>query len=154
MWLSALIALLTYLLSPRNTTKERQQALINAGLAGGATYLATEYTDWGKEASNTFDSAIGVSKKTPLQPATSTIADDGSVRGESGDAITQAFAGPVGAPNKTPAKGGSLWDTIAGWGPATMAMVGGATGLAVGSGNGSSILVWGALALGAFLLLK
>lgn len=133
MWLSALIALITYLLSPKGNSAERRQALLNAGLAGGGTYLATQYTDWGKDLSSSFDSAIGVAEK-PAIPASGSIAASGATLDANGNVITTPVAGAVGAVNKTPAAGGSLWSTISSWGPGVTALAAGTAGAVLGSG--------------------
>lgn len=152
MWLTLLVTVVTYLLSSRGTSEERRQALVNAGLAGGATYVATEYTDWGRDVSDKFDSAIGVSSKTNVLPAGQTRNADGSITDASGAIVKAATTGTVGAPNKTTSTGGSFWDSLASWGPTTTALVAGGAGLALGSG--SSLLWIGAIVVVGIMVLK
>lgn len=102
MWISLFIAILTYLLSAKGNSEQRRQALLNSAMAGGATYLATEYTDWGKDVSGKFDSAIGLGGTTPA----------------AGSTATTGTKAPV-----------SLWDTLRTWAPAALT-VGGVASLA------------------------
>lgn len=125
MWISLLIALLTYLMSPKGTDSQKRQALVRAGLAGGAAYAATEYTDWGRDISNRFDGAIGV------KPGGSTDSDKvvntgqkpttGSGLGSIGNWVTPAIAA-VGT--------GAVASSIPQW------------------------VIWAGLGLGAYLILK
>jgi hypothetical protein len=93
-WLTIIMALLSYLMSPRNTPAERRQAVANGILAGGLTYTATHYTDWGQENLGAYD---GVAT-----PSAAVTGSDGSVSGVAG------AARPVSS-------GGSAWGAINGW---------------------------------------
>lgn len=137
MWLSLFIALITYLLSPKDTSAQRKRALLNAAVAGGITYGLTEYTDWGKEVSNEFDGMIGVGNKVDDEAAT--------------NATKPASVGSPGT--GTAGSSGSLWSTLTSWGAAGTAAVVGTTGAAAGavSGNWLPVLAIGAAAL---LILK
>lgn len=127
MWLSLFIALITYLLSPNDTAKERRQALLRAGLAGGATYLATEHTEWGNDLSTKFDSAIDI---TPEQTA------------EVGAPLTKP---PVTAVNSGST---SLWDKVKDYVPTALAV---GAGAAIG-GSSRLPLYIGAALLGYLIL--
>lgn len=133
MLISLIIAVLTYLLSPRNTSAERRQALVNGAAAGALTYGVTEYTDWGKENLGPINDSIG-GVTAPANP-TSVVPVPGAAAGNTGT--------------------GGIWDTLKAWGPAGVATVSAGAGIGIGAASGSSS--WVPLALlgvGAFLLLK
>lgn len=121
MYLSLILALLTYLLSPKGTPAEQRSALLKAAAVGGATYLATEYTDWGKDISDKFDGAIGVK---PTLTTEEQLAKDERVALETvtGNAGTKAPS--LNAPS-------SWWDSVKNWVPTALGVAGGA---AIGSG--------------------
>lgn len=128
MWVSLFIALLTYLLSPKGSDKEKRNALMNAALAGGSAYAATEYTDWGKDISNRFDSAIGIGGST-------TTATDG------------ANGAKVTTPGTASSSGlGSLGNWITG------GLAAGAGASVVG--RLPTWVIYAGLGLGAYLFLK
>lgn len=133
MWLTLAITILTYLMSPRDTPKERRGAMVNALVAGGATYAATEYTDWGKDVSAKFDSAIGVAPS-----GTPGVAANGDKAGETGTGVSS--------------QGGGLWSSVSGWGAAGAATLVGAAG--VSAITGSTWILPAALAIGAYLILR
>lgn len=127
MWVSLFIALLTYLLSPKGTDAEKRKALTNAALAGGAAYVATEYTDWGKNISGKFDSAIGIGGTTTTAAGAATGATATGTTGSGGGL-------------------GSLGNWITG---------GLAAGAGVATVNAMpKWVLWAALGLGAYWLLK
>lgn len=104
MWVSLFITLLAYLLSPKGSDKEKRQALMNAALAGGTAYVATEYTDWGKDISNRFDSAIGIRGSTTTATdgangvkVTTSGTSSSSGLGSLGNWITGGLAAGAGA---------------------------------------------------------
>lgn len=99
MWLSLIIALLAYLLSPRDTADERRRALLGAAAAGGATYAVTEYTDWGKTNLKPLDGAIG----NAILPGK----DPGATNGVPGGS-------PVGT-GGVATGGASVWSGLSGW---------------------------------------
>lgn len=103
MWLSLLIAIATYLLSPRGTANERRQALLNGALAGVGTYAVATNTEWGANVSSKFDAAIGVTNVANNPPG-STIKPDGSVVAADGSIIS----GP--SQNGLQQVSSSLWD--------------------------------------------
>lgn len=134
MWLALIIAVLTYLLSPRDTSTDRKQALLKAAGAGAITYGISEYTDWGKENLKPLDNKIsGV-----FSP----------------DVKTDANGNPIKDPNAakvtTGSTGSGVWDAVKSWGPTVVGTVGAA---AVASSIPSWVM-WAALAAGAYLLLK
>lgn len=135
MWLSLAIAILTYLLSPKGTSSQRSRALLTAAAVGGATFLATENTDWGRDISDKFDGAIGINP-TPI--------DGAAADASTGSVIRKDVPGT--------ASGSGLWSTLQGWGAggtaAVAALLGSATGLL------PSWVFPAGLALGAYLLFK
>lgn len=133
MWISLIIALLTYFMSPRDTAKERNRALLAAAGAGALTYGVTEYTEWGQE------------NLKPLDGKISGIFTGGSTSDQT-SATTQGDA----SIKTGQTSGGGIWDTIKGFGPTIAGAVGGA---AIASSLPSWVL-WGALGLGAYLLVK
>lgn len=140
MYLSLALALVTYLLSPKGTTAERQQALMAAAAVGGLSYVATANTDWGKNLSTSFDGAIGVGT-----PATAVSTD-------AANTTSTAQSAAVAAPNSaasTSSTGGGLWSSISGWGAAAVGAVAGGT-----LASGSSWILPAAIAAGLFLILR
>lgn len=136
MWLSLIIALLTYLLSPKNTAAERQAALLNAAVAGGATYAVTEYTDWGKENLQPLDTKISNAILPTKTSGSTTTGGGGSLPTvPDGTKVTET---------------GSIWDSLSGWVAPAVA------GLGIG-GLVAGIPGWALLALAgivAYLILK
>lgn len=125
MWLSLIITLLTYLLSPRDTSSERRKALIRAAAVGGGTYLATQNTDWGRDISKSFDDMIGVS------PTDKPIGDTGE--GTAANLVDASKAPAVTKPGTTGGAGGGFWSTLTSWGAAGTAAVIGTAGVATGT---------------------
>lgn len=128
MFLSLIMALLTYLLSPRGTSKERKQALLNAALVGGTTYAVSEYTDWGKENLGPINDSIG--KAITGKPTSAAVAGAGAV---APSAATQTAAGA-----------GTLLSAVNAMGPAGAATVGFGLGAVSKPGNLKWLLVIGA----------
>lgn len=127
MWLSLIIALLTYLLSPRDTSAQRRNALVTAAAAGGVTYAVSEYTDWGQE---------------NLKPLDDTIGD---------------FILPAKDPTATPTTTNTTantngWDVLKDWGPTEI--VAASAGVAAVTSGNKNWLLWGGVAIGALFLLK
>lgn len=91
MWLSLFIALLTYLLAPKNTSAERSRALLAAAGAGAITYGVQNYTDWGKENLAPLDTKIG---NLIAPPKDQTV---------------------TGATVATPVAGSGWWDKLKDW---------------------------------------
>lgn len=131
MWLSLLIALLTYFLSPNDTAAERRSALLKAGAAGAVTYGVTEYTDWGQANLGPLDDSIGAIFTPPADP-----------NADPSDQKTATVPG-IGA-------GGGVWDSIKNIGAPALA---GVAGLAVGSSL-STYLPWILGGLALFLITK
>lgn len=128
MWISLLLALLTYLASPKGNDSERRRALLTAAAVGGAAYIATEYTDWGRDVSDRFDGAIGVG---------------GDSRPPSDTVTSPTVRKPDGSPSGGVGSFGS-------WLP-------GAIGVGAGAAVGASIppwLLWGGIALAGYLILS
>ena len=141
MWVSLFIALLTYLLSPRDTPKEQRKALLNSAAAGGLAFAATEYTDWGADLSQSFDSAIGISDAPAVEAIG--VNDNGRPVGANGALVNPS------SPSGSSSNGSGFWSALQSWGPVGTALV--AT-TATGALTGSSLL-WIGLAVGAFILL-
>lgn len=135
MALSLLIALITYMASPKGTPEQRRRALLNAAAAGGATYVATEYTDWGRDISGQFDDAIGIG------------GSDSSAEDADGGVTTKP---PVVNAGGTGTGSGSTGGFSSWWPPVLGA---GVAGVAVGSGA-PSWLIWAGIGLTAYLILK
>lgn len=132
MWLTALVMLITYLMSDKDTSEERKSALLKTAVAGGVTYGLTEYTDWGKEINDDFNSAIGVGGDgTPTKKADESVKTGTNTNPNAG----------------TTRKDGSLWTTLSSWGAAGTAAVIGTTGVVAGGGFNSNLWIW--LAAGA-----
>lgn len=129
MWISLLLALLAYLASPKGTDSERRKALLTAAAVGGAAYLTTEYTDWGRDVSDQFDDFIGVG-------------GDASTAEEVANKPT--VKDPSGKPN-----GGT--GSFGNWLPG---VVGAGVGATVASGGVPSWVIWGGLLAAGFLILK
>lgn len=131
MWLSLIIALITYLLSPRDTAAERQKALLTAGVAGAVTYGVENYTDWGKTNLQPIDNAIAA-------PFTSTP----------DAAATTATLGATAATTSgsTSTIGGLLGSVT----PTGLA----AAGLGLGALTGNNTLLWIGAGVLAFVALK
>lgn len=129
MWLSLLLALLAYLASPKGNDAERRRALLTAAAVGGAAYIATEYTDWGRDLSDNFDDAIGV--------------------GGTDDTVEDAAKKPtIKDPSGKPTGGSGSFGS---WLPG---LVGVGVGTAAASGGIPGWLILAGLGLGAFLILK
>ena len=129
MWISLLLALLTYLASPKGSDSERRKALLTAAAVGGASYVATEYTDWGRDVSDQFDDLIGVGGDTGTADE---IVSRPTIKDSSGKP-----SGGTGSFGK--------------WLPG---IVGAGVGAAVASGGVPSWLVWAGLFAAAYLVLK
>lgn len=140
MWISLFIALLTYLLSPRDTPKQQRKALLNSAVAGGLAFAATEYTDWGSDLSDSFDAAIGFEK--PAVEATGVNAN-GRPIGATGALVNPSSDGGGSS------GGSGFWSALQSWGPLGTALV---TTTAAGALTGSPLL-WIGLAVGVFILL-
>lgn len=128
MWLSLFIALVTYLLSPKGTDAEKRKALLAAAAAGGVAYVATNYTDWGRDISGSFDEALG-------------LGGSGTKPGDDKDGIK--------IPKPAPGSGSGLGN-IGGWLPAVI----GGGGAAIAASSAPSWVLWAGLGLAAYLVLK
>lgn len=138
-WLSIIMAVLSFFASGGAEKKNRGKAALVAAGVGAATYYTTHETDWGQENLGQFD---GVEM---------TVDNAGNAT---------ASTGPTKAPVRIPTTGstadsgaGGFWNTIGGWlkSPAGQVTTGAAGAAALGVPNW---LLWGGIALGAYLLLK
>lgn len=144
MWLSLIIAVLTYLLSPKDTASNRRKALIRAAAVGGGTYLMTQNTDWGRDISNSFDNMIGVG------PTNRPIGNTGD--GTAADLVDATKAPVVLKPGSSNGGKNGFWSTLTSWGAAGTAAVIGTTGVA--TGTVPKWLIIAGLGLAAVLILK
>ena len=60
MWLSLLLALVTFLMSDDGTKEGRRKALLAAGVVGAGSAYVTSQTDWGQEINGNFNEFIGL----------------------------------------------------------------------------------------------
>lgn len=139
-WLSIIVALVSFFLAGGSKSENRAKAAAVGLAAGTATYGITHYTDWGRENLGKLDGVVvsgggeGSSKKVP----TATNANGQPIT------VGTGSAGASGSTGLFSAVGGALSNPV----------VAGATGLAAGSLISGSTLMWIALGLGAFLILK
>lgn len=114
MWISLIIALVTYLASSKSNPEDKKKALLNAGLAGAGTAFVTSQTDWGKDVNSTFNGYVGLDDSWTGFSGEGAGPDDGKVPGR----IT---------PPVSSGSGGSIFSSLPSWaGPA-------AGGVAVGA---------------------
>lgn len=156
MWLSLLMAVLAFITSKASGASDKKALAIAAGV-GGATYLATEYTDWGRDLSRDFDQALGL-QSTDKTPPRSVTTEKEVVTGYNPDGTPIFSKVPVVATQgaQTKPQGGfwsgltGLWDTLS---PGAQIAV----GAGVGVGAGSFLSKYGlliALGIGAYVILK
>lgn len=139
-WLSIIMALVSFFLAGGSKPENRAKAAAVGLAAGAATYGVTHYTDWGSKNLGSLDGVTvsgggeGASNKTPTAATAN------------GQPITLGnnSAGAAGSTGLFSAMGGALSNPV----------VAGATGLAVGSSLSRKTLMWIAIALGTFLILK
>ena len=60
MWLSLLLALITFLMSDDGTKEGRRKALLTAGAVGAGSAYVTSQTDWGQQINGDFNEFIGL----------------------------------------------------------------------------------------------
>lgn len=125
MWLALIMALMSYLMSPRDTSTQRRRALTTALTAGALTYGVTEYTDWGQENLAPLDDKI-----------------DGFFSAEDVDPAAPVSTGGVSQAAKT-----NGWDVLKTWGPTEILATAGGVGALTGA------IDWKLLLLGAGALL-
>lgn len=136
MWVSIVLALISFFLTSRATGGDKKKAALAALGVGAASYYAVSNTEWGKTAAENFNSTLGITSDPAIQ----------------GQVDSTAAAGNLTVANK-PA-GSTAWDVLKSWGATGTALVAGAVGVSTGAVSGTSWLLVGGLALGAFLLLK
>lgn len=101
MTISMIISLLVYLMSPKDNSAQRRQAVLNAAVAGLGTYYVTTQTEWGRE----------------LIGAETTAADaNPQTVGQTGIA-QPPLTGTVGAPGAVVQSGVPLSSTLASYAP-------------------------------------
>jgi hypothetical protein len=137
MWVSIILAILTYLLSPNDTAKQRRNALLGAAAVGLGSYYVATNTEWGIANMNLLDGPVDATGLPP--PDSSTIPGEGAstVPGGAGTATT------------------GWWDSLTGWATDNLSglAVGAATGAAA-TGGLSGILPLVLVGLGVYLLVK
>lgn len=146
-WLTIIMAILSFLASMKETKGDVVKSAMVGGLVGAGTYAVTHETTWGRENLGQFDGVI-----PPIDPLKN---PDGATSNMTIDPVTGKVVSKVGGELTGPNAPTTGWDVLQDWGPTGTASVIGTSAVAGGllSGN-NKILVYGAIALGAFLLLK
>lgn len=139
-WLSIFMAILTFFLSGGTEKKNRNKALLAAGLVGAGTYYVSHETDWGKNVLGDLDGVV-----TSVTDGTEVVDTDGKPIQIDGKPVTVPVK-PSGGSSTT-----GFWDVLQSWGPAGTAVVG---GTAVGALTGNKWLLYGGIAVLAVMLLK
>lgn len=138
MWLSLLLALLTFLLTGDGTKEGRRKALLAASVVGAGSAYVTSQTEWGEELNGDFNEFFGMD-------------DTWTGVGTTGDGSTSTGTSGNTAPgNASGGSGGGIFSNIPGW-------VGAGAGVAAGAtlfGNVPKWVWWAAAAGGVYLLLK
>lgn len=139
-WLSIVMALVSFFLAGGSKPENRAKAAAIGLAAGTATYGITHYTDWGKENLGSLD---GV-----------TVSGGGETDNVKQPTVTNASGVPVNLGNNAASTNGSTGLFSAIGGALSNPVVAGATGLAAGSAMSGTTLMWIAIGLGVFLILK
>lgn len=133
-WMSIIAFILSFILS-KKSGKSTAAAALTGLAAAGTTYLLADPTN----PDNLFGIGVNSSSTAPGTTPPATTTPSGSTGAGS---LGQAIGGAVN----------SAGNAISNMGPGTAALVGGAAGVALA--GKSSWLLWGGLAVGAYLLLK
>lgn len=139
-WLTIIVVVVSFFLAGGAKKEDRAKAALIAAGVGAATYGVTHYTDWGKENLGALDGLE--------------ITNDNGQTGVTSNGKSKAVSeASRTADSVTKSGNGGLWQTLSSWltSPAGQVTTGAAGAKAVGAPNW---LVWGGLALGAYLLLK
>lgn len=139
-WLSIIMALVSFFLAGGSKPENRAKAAAIGLAAGAATYGVTHYTDWGKENLGSLD---GV-----------TVSGGGETDSVKNPTVANANGVPVNLGSNAASTNGSTGLFSAMGGALSNPVVAGATGIAVGSSVSKTTLMWIAIGLGAFLILK
>lgn len=139
-WLSIIMALVSFFLAGGSKPENRAKAAAIGLAAGTATYGITHYTDWGKENLGNLDGVTVAGGEEGAPNKTPTVAD------ASGRPISvgTGSASASGSTGLFSAIGGALSNPV----------VAGTTGLVIGSSSNRKTLMWIAIGLGVFLILK
>lgn len=139
-WLSIIMALVSFFLAGGSKPENRAKAAAIGLTAGAATYGVTHYTDWGSRNLGNLDgvTVTGGGEETPSKAPTATNASGQPI------SVGTGSAGASGSTGLFSAIGGAVSSPVAA----------GAVGLAIGSSLNSTTLMWIAIGLGAFLILK
>lgn len=127
MWISLIIALVTYLASSKSSPEDKKSALLNAGLAGAGTAFVTSQTDWGKDVNSTFNGYVGLDDSwTGFSGEDAEPGDKNGKNGKGKEKVPGSVTVPTTG-NGSGGSGGSIFSTLPSWaGPA-------AGGVAVGA---------------------
>lgn len=138
MYLMIIMFVISYLMQPHGNKEERKKALINSALVAGATYAATEYTDWGSNAEASLEGMVSGTGDEVTTTTTDPISGLPVTKTVTSTSGSKGLIGSLGNFASSPA--GSL-----------------ALGTVVGATASTSTKNWiliGALAVGAFFILK
>lgn len=141
MWITILIALLSYFGTKRATGGDKKKAAIGALIGGMGSAYAVSSTEWGANKATAFNSALGFTSDPLLQQqvAANTAA---------------AVAGGTPTSTATTVPGTSVWDTVKSWaGSGAGYLAAGAAGAVAGSALPTWLPAAG-IALAAYLILK
>lgn len=133
MWLSLLMAFLTFILSDDGTKEGRKKALLTAGVVGAGTALVTSQTEWGKDVNGSFNEAFGLNDSWT------------GLSGGSKDTDGATTTTPPQKTNGGSSSGGGIFSKLPEW---TGLAGAGATGFALGS----AIPTWVWLVAGGLLI--
>lgn len=136
-WLSIIVAVLVFFLAGGAKKEKRGRAALLAAGAGLGTYYVTHETEWGQENLGQWD---GIEAD---------VTGDGATM-SNGPAAPKV---PIGTGTTSDSGAGGFWNTVGGWlrSPAGQVTTGAAGATALGVPNW---LLWGGVAVGAYLLLK
>lgn len=139
-WLSIIMALVSFFLAGGAKPENRAKAAAIGLAAGAATYGISHYTDWGKENLGSLD---GV-----------TVSGGGAADNNKQPTVTNASGAPINLGNNAASTNGSTGLFSALGGALSKPVVAGAAGIAAGSALSGTTLMWIAIGLGVFLILK
>lgn len=139
-WLSIIVTLISFFAAGGSKPENRARAAAIGLAAGAATYGISHYTDWGKENLGRLDGVV--------------VAGGGETDVNKKPTATTSTGVPIPVGTSSPASSGSTGLFSAIGGALSNPVVAGATGLAAGSLMSKNTLIWIALGLGAFLILK
>lgn len=114
-WLTIIMTLLSYFLSKKGGASD-SQALLTAGLVGGATYYTTHNTEWGRTNLGKFDGVVTPGPATAPQLGNGVPTDGGTANDPAIRPGVTIDGKPVnvspGATSGGTVSGGSFFDTF------------------------------------------